>query len=146
MEMCTNSCIMHRKESLNEAKVWRVQNVHNLLSCPWNRCRAFHPTLSCRLLFNIYQWKKENPKHRKHDIFSVISLPVYTIFPTKIHIARKLYPELYIMPKKGHFHDTPVHLVQNLHWFASCSVMLHSSRSENTINMTFSVYFPYLCE
>ena len=66
--------------------------------------------------------KKENKKHDKSDILSVISVHVCRNRPTKIRICvSQKYPKLRIMDKIGRFHDTPLQLVQNVHRFASCA-------------------------
>ena len=53
--------------------------------------------------------------------------------------------------EKGRFQNTPVELVRNVPRFVHYSVAFSSpyipdkKRTKNTLNMTFSVYFPYLC-
>ena len=100
------------------------------LECPWNTCRAVPSALLCRIMFTS-RCQKENQKHPKKDIFSVLSISVCRTRPTKIRISvSQLYQKLRGMHMKGRFHDTPVQLVKNVHRYASCTigqVMLQSS-------------------
>ena len=115
-------------------------------------CRAIPVALQCRLLFTTYPWQKENQKHTKYHIISVIFVPVCRTRLTKIRISiSQLYTRLCIIHKKGRFHDTPLELVQNVHRFASCAigqVMLNSSSlcpySTKAINMVKTRFRCYL--
>ena len=90
------------------------------------RAQRFFLHYCVTIVFTVYPWQKEKEKYPIYDIFSVLSLHVCRISPTKICISvSQLYQKLFIMYKKGRFHDTPVELVHNVHRFASCSIGRH---------------------
>ena len=97
------------------------------------------PTVSSRTIVSPFlSLVKENQKHPKYGIFSLLPVPVCRSCPTKIRISfSQLFPKLRIMHKKGLFHDTPVQLVQNVHRFTSCAIgrhltLLHKARKRKT--------------
>ena len=69
-----------------------------------------HSGSSCTIVspfVHRISWQKQNEKHPKQDIFSVLSIPVCRTSKTKIRISvSQLYPKLRIMHKKWRFHDT----------------------------------------
>ena len=107
IELWSNLFTLHRKQRFPDTNASIVQNVHI--------CRGVPSALFCRLFFTICPFQKENPKHPKYCIYSVISVPVWRTRPTKIRISvRQLYPNLLITHKKGRFHDKPVQFLQDL--------------------------------
>ena len=125
IELCPNSCNMHKKQSSPDTKDWFVQNVHNSISCTLlgNIVPSFS---SCTIVLRFVSWQKENQKRLKYGLFSLLYEPVCRIRPTKIRISvSQLYPKLCILHKKGRFLDTPVQHVQNVHRFTSCAIGRH---------------------
>ena len=102
-----------------DTKVWMVQNVHKSVSCTVVFMKRVQSGSSCTIVWHFVHhiiWAerkiKTHPWH--YDIFSVLSVRVCRTRPTKIHMP------VVQLHKKWRFHDTPVQLVQNVHWFASC--------------------------
>ena len=88
------------------SKMWKTRS--RVLECPRNTCRTVPSALLCRIMFTS-RCHKENQKHPKKDIFSVLSISVCRTRPTKIRISvSQLYQRLRSMHMKGRFHDTPV--------------------------------------
>ena len=138
IELCPNSCIMHRKQSFLDTKVWLVQNMLNTVSCTVVSMKHVQSGCSCAIVSSFIHHislAERKPQHPKYHVFIAILAPVWGTRPTK----------------KGRFHDTPVQLVRNVRRFASC-VMLHSSElctyrtiAKNMVKITVSLLFASLC-
>ena len=121
----------------SDRTVQNAYTMHKKTEFSWHKCALLslvycnvHETCAERFLLHhsvafcspFIPGKKENKKHDKSDILSVISVHVCRNRPTKIRICvSQKYPKLRIMDKIGRFHDTPLQLVQNVHRFASCA-------------------------
>ena len=103
LDLKPNSYIMHKKINFPDTKAWFVQNVHNSVHKTWWERFLLHYIFSFCSPYT--SGRKQNKKHKKCDIFSVISVPLCRTRPSKIRISiSELYAKLQAMEKKGRVH------------------------------------------
>ena len=103
IELCPNPCIMHRKQSFPDTKVWLDQNVHNSVSCTVVSMKHVQRTIVSPFVgdISLAERKQKHAKYRSRAIFRVLCFPdVYSYWSRELHdLCAELVLQRFASPK-----------------------------------------------